>query len=128
MNARRWLLSAARTWDRLRPPPPGVTILIYHRVGGGSDSSVDLPADLFEAQMRLVADSRPVLTLDDAVTRLAAGEAVDGVVLTFDDGTADFTDVAVPIMVQRRLPSTLYAATGFIDRREPMPWGAPSAT
>ena len=128
MNARQWLLSASRAWDRLRPPPAGVTILIYHRVGGGTDSLVDLPAELFTAQMQLVADSRPVLALDDAVRRLRAGEAVDGVVLTFDDGTADFADVAVPIMARHGLPSTLYAATGFIDRCEPMPWGAPSAT
>ncbi len=128
MSARRWLQQAARAFDRVKPPAPGLVVLIYHRVGGGTDSAVDLPADMFEAQMALLADTRPVLALDQAIDELLAGRTPDGVVLTFDDGTADFHEVALPILEGHRLPATLYAATGFIDSGEPMPWGAPSAT
>lgn len=128
MNSRTLVQGVARAYDRLRPPPAGLVVLIYHRVGGGTDSMVDLPADLFAAQMTHLASSRPVLTLDHAVAELAAGRTPDGVVLTFDDGTSDFHEVAVPILHRLELPCTLYAATGFIDRGEPMPWGAPSAT
>lgn len=128
MSPRRWLQAAAAAYDRLRPPPPGVTVLIYHRVGGGTDSAIDLPADTFADQLRLITTTRPVLTLDTAVDQLSAGQAVDGVVLTFDDGTSDFTDVVVPLLQQFDVPATLYAATGPIDRGEPMPWGAPSTS
>lgn len=128
MNARRWVQQAATTYDRLRPPPPGLVVLIYHRVGGGTDSAVDLPVDVFEAQMTLLAATRPVLSLDDAVDQLAAGHTPEGVVLTFDDGTSDYTEIAVPVLERHGLPSTLFAATGFIDTGNPMPWGAPAAT
>lgn len=128
MSARRWLQHAAATYDRLRPPPPGVVVLIYHRVGGDTDSAVDLPVDVFEAQMALLAGTRPVLALDAAVDQLAAGRTPEGVVITFDDGTSDFHEHAMPVLERHGLPCTLYAATGFIDAGSPMPWGAPSAT
>lgn len=128
MNLRRWVSAAARTYDRLRPPSPGVVVLIYHRVGGGSDSVVDVPVDEFDAQMTMLASTATVLTLDEAVASLAAGGQPTGVVITFDDGTADFTSNAVPLLARHQLPATLYAATGFIDQRLAMPWGAPSAT
>lgn len=128
MNPRRWLQRAAAAYDRLHPPAPGLVVLIYHRVGGGTDSAVDLPLEQFEAQMALVAATRTVLSLDDAVDQLAAGATPDGVVLTFDDGTSDYPEQAVPVLARHGLHSTLYAATGFIDSGEPMPWGAASAT
>ena len=37
------------------------------------------------------------------------------VAVTFDDGTADFADDALPVIVQHRVPVTLYAATEFVD-------------
>jgi len=128
VSARRWVSNAARAYDRIRPPAPGVVVLIYHRVGGGTASAVDLPVDEFDAQMTMLASTSTVLTLDEAVTALADGQQPAGVVITFDDGTADFTANAVPVLQRHNLPATLYAATGFIDQRLPMPWGAPSAT
>jgi peptidoglycan/xylan/chitin deacetylase (PgdA/CDA1 family) len=125
VSARRWLQQAAAAYDRLRPPPPGLVVLIYHRVGGGTDSGG--PArEMFEAQM--TRGQPPVLPLDDAVEPLPAGHTPAGVVLTFDDGTSDYTEIAVPVLAHHGLHSTLYAATGFIDTGSPMPWGAPSAT
>ena len=63
----------AATVDRVIPPPPGVTILIYHRVGGGSDSEVDLPTDEFERQLEHLAEHHRVISLDEAVDELSAG-------------------------------------------------------
>ena len=127
--------------DRVLKPDPGVTVLIYHRVGGGSTSEVDLDVDAFRAQLEHLRDHHTVVSLDDAVTLLAepgtttattAGPNADPtertVVITFDDGTADFCDHAVPALVEFDLPATLYVATHFIDSGEPFPWGAPPAT
>jgi peptidoglycan/xylan/chitin deacetylase (PgdA/CDA1 family) len=47
------------------------------------------------------------------------------VVITFDDGTADFTEHAVPALARHGLPATLYVATQFVENGEPFPWGAP---
>ena len=102
--------------DTIVAPATGITILIYHRVSGGSDSAVDLDPDLFEQQLAHLAAHHDVITLDEAVHRLATADATNrpSVVITFDDGTADFTDVAVPALVRHGLPATLYAATRFI--------------
>ena len=92
--SRRNLLKAvAAAVDLVRAPAPGVTVLIYHRVGGGTDSAVDLPVDEFRRHLDILNDICRVIGLDDAVAALAAGGPTEpAVVLTFDDGTADFTD------------------------------------
>jgi peptidoglycan/xylan/chitin deacetylase (PgdA/CDA1 family) len=129
MSAVKQLVKRASiTVDRVVPPKPGITVLIYHRVGGGSDSAVDLPAATFEAHLEHLRRHHRVLTLDAAVDELSAPSAdpvEPAVVLTFDDGTADFTDVAVPLLARHEIPATLYAATSFIDEGVPFPWGAP---
>lgn len=121
--------------DRIRRPPGGVVVLIYHRVGGRSSLNVDLPIAEFAAQMETLATHHRVVTLDTAL-ELLEGESEpaderDPVVITFDDGTADFADLAVPLLARFDLPATLYLATEFVDQRRafpndgiPMSWSA----
>lgn len=94
-----------------------MVILAYHRVGGGSDSPVDLDPALFDHQMVELAESGRVITLDDAVELLAEGQEAETqpVVVTFDDGTPDLVEVALPILERHRIPITLYLATGFVE-------------
>lgn len=131
LDTRRLVKQLSRSVDAALPHHAGVTVLIYHRVGGGSDSQVDLPIDEFDRQMAHLAEHATVVTLDAAVASLVAGpEGADSddaprVVITFDDGTDDFTDHAVPVLVKHSLPATLYAATSFIDSGTTFPWNAP---
>ena len=121
--AQRAVKASAAAADGLRRPTPGVVVLIYHRVGGASRAELDLPVPLFEAQMRSLAESGRAVTLGTALDLLAAGRAVEPapVVVTFDDGTADFADQAVPVLERHGIPVTLYAATEFIDEGRPFP-------
>lgn len=108
--------------DQLRPAGAGVIFLIYHRVGGTSGSEIDLPVALFEEQMRLLAEKTTPVTVHAALEFLAAPAPTSGpapVVVTFDDGTADFADVALPILQVHGVPVTLYLATAFIDESRP---------
>jgi peptidoglycan/xylan/chitin deacetylase (PgdA/CDA1 family) len=108
---------AAGALDGVLKPPPGVVVLIYHRVGAGSGSEVDLPRGLFEEQMSYLASTGRVVPLGTAVDVLRGPEPPEGplpVVVTFDDGTADFAEQAVPVLVRHRIPVTLYTATSFI--------------
>lgn len=125
MNTRTLVKRVSAVSDKIVRPPNGVVVLIYHRVGGGSSSEVDLDADLFGAQMAHLAEHHHVLTLDAAVDALASGSKADGVVVTFDDGTTDFADVVAPLLMEHQVPATLYAATRFIDEQERFPWDAP---
>jgi len=42
-------------------------------------------------------------------------------VVTFDDGTVDFVDVAVPILERLRIPATLYVTTSFVEEQRAFP-------
>jgi peptidoglycan/xylan/chitin deacetylase (PgdA/CDA1 family) len=115
---RRTVKVASAAADRLRPPVEGVVILLYHRVGGGSSLEIDLDAARFEEQIAAVAASRRAVPLGAALDRLnAPSRPAEGpaVVVTFDDGTADFVEVALPILVRHAVPATLYLATGFVE-------------
>jgi peptidoglycan/xylan/chitin deacetylase (PgdA/CDA1 family) len=117
--------------DRVRPPTRGVVVLIYHRVGGGSGTEIDLEPSVFDEQMAWLASSGRVVTLDAAVDLLdpagsrdgaaAPAGADDPVVVTFDDGTADLADVATPVLLRHGVPATVYLATRFIDEAVPFP-------
>jgi peptidoglycan/xylan/chitin deacetylase (PgdA/CDA1 family) len=91
----------------------GATVLIYHRVGGGSDDERDTPVESFAAQLDVLA-ARDVVSLDIALDRLDAGDRTPSVVLTFDDGFADVHANAWPLLRERGLPFTLYLATGYL--------------
>lgn len=110
--------------DVVRPPRGGIVVLLYHRVGAATASAVDLPLDLFERQIAEIAHR--ATTLDAALDALSGGAlpSEHDVVLTFDDGTADFADRVLPILVARRVPATVYVATAFIERQQEFPGGA----
>ncbi len=122
------LKRVAAAHDLVRRPRPGLVVLCYHRVGRRTTSRVDLPGWLFEEQMaRLVAGSG-VIDLDAALTALAGPPPSEpgAVVVTFDDGTADFVEEALPVLVRHQVPATLYVATDFVERGRPFPGcGAP---
>jgi peptidoglycan/xylan/chitin deacetylase (PgdA/CDA1 family) len=135
--ALRTIKRLAAAGDRVRPPVPGVVVLIYHRVGGGSGTEVDLTPQAFDEQMDWLAGTGRVVDLDAAVDLLdpagdPSGDADqpsdaptgheadrpdsdDRVVVTFDDGTADLADTATPILERHGVPATVYLATRFID-------------
>lgn len=100
-----------------------IPILNYHSVSDApapwiADYSVT-PADFRRHLDLIVAGGRtvvPVSRLADA----AAGRRPlprDPLVITFDDGFADFADLAAPALADRGLPCALYAATGSLEGR-----------
>jgi peptidoglycan/xylan/chitin deacetylase (PgdA/CDA1 family) len=111
--------------DLVRRPATGVVILLYHRVGGGTTSSVDLPAEMFDDQMAALAATAKVVSLGEALGELQRVPDGARVAVTFDDGTADLVDVALPILVRYQIPATWYLATSFIDEQHPFESGPP---
>lgn len=103
----------------------GATLLIYHRVGGGTTNELDLDPATFERQLDLLAD-HDVVSLDTAVDRLEAGDASPSFVLTFDDGFEDVYDNAWPLLRQRGIPFTIYLATAYMGTT--MKWEGATAT
>lgn len=111
---------------RRRLTHPSVVALIYHRVGGRSQSPVDLDRRVFADQLDSLAATGRVIDLDTAVEFLnGSNESHDAtepfVVLTFDDGTADWVDEVLPELVDRSLPATFYVSTDFVEASRPFP-------
>lgn len=114
---------AALAWS-VRPAA-GTTLLIYHRVGGGTADERDVRVPAFRRQLELLAGQR-VVALDTALDELAAGDDSPKIVLTFDDGFADVYTAALPLLAEFRLPFTLYLATGYVGGD--MHWDGSTAT
>jgi peptidoglycan/xylan/chitin deacetylase (PgdA/CDA1 family) len=126
--AGRSIKEAAVLADRVVPPRPGVVVLLYHRVGERSSATeIDLPAAVFDQQMAWLAARGVATDLDAALDETA--EPFDErrprhpVVVTFDDGTADMVDVALPILARHNVPSVWYLATDFLERGREFPDG-----
>jgi peptidoglycan/xylan/chitin deacetylase (PgdA/CDA1 family) len=120
----RWRAKAALAAIPDRRPPRGATLLIWHRVGGGSGDELDVDVDAFERQLDIVAE-HDVVGLDEALDRLDAGDDRPTVVLTFDDGFSEVHDVAFPRLAARGLPFTVYLAAGLAGR--PLRWEGATA-
>lgn len=88
---------------------------------------MNLAAGEFEQQVAWLATHRRVIDLDTAVAELSSGAPVEpGVVITFDDGTADWIDVAAPILIRHNTPATFYLTTAYPEGTHPLPDGEPA--
>ena len=94
-------------WRRRR-----LLILCYHGVSDGDlhqwNPSLFMDAEIFRSRMNLLREAKcNVLGLSEALERLADGTLPPrSVVLTFDDGFADFYNVARPILRDFGFPAT----------------------
>jgi peptidoglycan/xylan/chitin deacetylase (PgdA/CDA1 family) len=111
--------------DRYREPPHGVVILIYLRIDDGP-REIAIPQSLFDDEMAWLAESARVVSLEDALVMLESAQLLPAspIVITFDDGSSDFLDCALPVLVKHDLPSTLYVTTRFVETRQAFPDGA----
>jgi peptidoglycan/xylan/chitin deacetylase (PgdA/CDA1 family) len=105
---------------------PGLVILVYHRVGGGTSSDIDVPVDEFARQMAYLRARYAVASLDDVLQRPVRedlGRRADAVVVTFDDGHRETYEHAFPVLLQQRIPATVYLATRFVETQHPFDFG-----
>src|SRR5947199_6940582 len=101
----------ARVADRAAAD--GITVLIYHRVGAGTPDERDLAVADFTQQLDVLARHRTI-SIDAAEQQLRDEDRSPAVVVTFDDGFADMYHNAWPALRDRRIPFTLYLASGFV--------------
>ena len=113
-------LLAPAMWAREREP--GLFVLIYHRVGAGQGREMDLPAERFHRQMRMLRSRTEPVSLEDGLARLSEGTPPrDLVAVTFDDGYREVYTRAWPVLRDLRIPATVFLPTGFMDGTAPAP-------
>ncbi len=115
------LLSRSRgvilTLHRVLPEPPAAF---------SPNAILQVRPDFLEYVIERVRDQGiDVVTLDDAVERLAAAQKGSSfVVLTFDDAYKDNLDHALPVLERQKAPFTLYVPTAFVDGVGQLWWQA----
>lgn len=96
-------------------------ILCYHGFSAGDEHEVTphmfMRAETFERRMQtLQRRGIPVIPLDEAVRRLAAGEIRHGeTVITLDDGWASNLTIGAPILEKHGFPACIYVTTEHLD-------------
>lgn len=120
---RRFAQRGVKAGAALLPAPPGTVVLIYHRVGARSALDVDIATAEFERQAAWLANTGRTVTLERGLAAMESATISDdnAVIVTFDDGTADFAETALPILVAHQIPVTLYLATAFVEEQRPFP-------
>ena len=96
-----------------RFPLPGLSVIAYHSIDG-SGSYMSTPPDMFRAQMEWLREQgyRGVSMRQRFEQGPAGAERT--VVLTFDDGLANFAEAAWPILREMAFSATNYVPTAFI--------------
>jgi peptidoglycan/xylan/chitin deacetylase (PgdA/CDA1 family) len=101
---------------------PTVPVLLYHSVRGGpgaAENRWQVTVDDFKASMELVlASGRVALTAERYARWLQDGcpPGLRPILITFDDGFADFADVVVPILEDSGLPATVFLTSGWVGK------------
>lgn len=115
----------------LGPPPASVRALMYHYIRADAEARDQLgrnlsvaPEDL-EAEVQLLAQSGCTSVSPDDLVAAREGTAElppNAVILTFDDGYADFYTNAWPILQRYGFKATVYVITGRLDTPGYLTW------
>lgn len=126
--ARSLTRAAALPYHALRRERrPGVVILLYHRIGGGTLSDIDMPVELFERQMRYIRRHYEIVSLDEVI-RMSTDPrferaARDVVAVTFDDGFSDTYDLVYPVLRRQGVPATVYVPSLYLETQRQFDFG-----
>jgi peptidoglycan/xylan/chitin deacetylase (PgdA/CDA1 family) len=113
-----------------------VPILLYHTISDDPPSWIrrlSVTPKVFSRQLELiVASGATALSVVEYASILESGGSLPErpLVITFDDGLADFRDEALPALSRAGISGTLFVTTGFLEglsegdgvKRPPGPW------
>jgi peptidoglycan/xylan/chitin deacetylase (PgdA/CDA1 family) len=103
--------------------PTVIPILLFHSVSNNPSRYAQrfaVTVERFQEQLDLIiASGRTALTVSAIVEMLRDGPSLPErpIVITFDDGYSDFSEVVVSALHDRGLAATLYVTTGFLSGR-----------
>ena len=102
-----------------------IPILMYHSISQSAEAAdprfrtLCIPPELFAAQVDYLCHNGYTFLNVTQLLHTLTGNALlpdRPVVLTFDDGYADFYHHVLPVLSGYHLTATLYIATGFVER------------
>jgi peptidoglycan/xylan/chitin deacetylase (PgdA/CDA1 family) len=112
-----------RRWEAARQAAAGrapVISLYYHRVADEHPNGWTIGVERFKAQINWLRERFDLVSLVEAQTRIGSRDnRSPAVCVTFDDGYADNCRVAIPWLLERRVPFTYFVSTGHILEGRP---------
>jgi peptidoglycan/xylan/chitin deacetylase (PgdA/CDA1 family) len=98
-------------------------ILCYHRIGvGGIPLFSELPAEIFEREMRFLRSHYKVVSLDELCEGMEKSTRNENAVaVTFDDGYRDLYTYALPALKKYEIPATIFLPVVSIETGQ-VPW------
>ncbi len=111
-------------------PERAPVILMYHSITKDAASNIALPVDTFACQLEFLSKhGYQIVPLGSLVKLIKEGKSVPPkwVVLTFDDGFADFYDYAYPLILKERIPVTLFIYVSGVGDVDKLSWEKLSA-
>lgn len=90
-----------------------VNVLLYHKINPIIDNvrHLSVSPGHFEEHILFLKNNYNILRFEDEW----AGVKEKSIVITFDDGFADFLKYALPLIEKHKVPVTLFVSTGYID-------------
>jgi O-antigen/teichoic acid export membrane protein/peptidoglycan/xylan/chitin deacetylase (PgdA/CDA1 family) len=124
-----------RMWASARRAAAGrapIMVLFYHRIAATHENPWTTSPRVFERQMAWLNRNFDMVSLDEAQRRIASGEnRRPAVSITFDDGYADNCAMALPLLLDLKIPVTYFVASQNVLDGQPFPHdsalGAPLA-
>jgi len=106
-----------RLLNRIDPP---VIVLLYHRVATllSDPEMLAVTPEIFRQQMQYLKDTFPLVRFEDDWSNAVK----PAVCITFDDGYADNSLEALPILEEVGVPATFFISTGTIDTKQAFWW------
>lgn len=98
------------------------TVLTYHRVNDDLRDNVTVGIEQFDRQMAMLRRHCHVVSIEDVVEgALPPDAARPFVAVTFDDGYADNSTTALPILLKHGIPAAFFVSTGYIGTTRRFP-------
>ena len=117
----RALQSARRAAAGMSP----VMVLFYHRIADTYENSWTTSPRMFERQMAWLKRNFDLVSLEEAQRRIASGKNCrPAVSITFDDGYADNCKMALPLLLDLKIPLTYFVASQNVLEGQPFPHDA----
>lgn len=123
INAYRLTTTPLRAWQKsmlVRAGKVPVFVLFYHRVSDQYPNPWTIGCAEFAAHLDWLQQNFKLVSLEDAQRLIASGcNRQPTLAITFDDGYAENTEFAIPLMVERRIPLTYFVTLGNIRDQRP---------
>lgn len=104
---------------------PASVILCYHRIKNltSDPQLLAVTPNHFFQHLEVIQEIGQLLSLPELVDETNQGKTIKhGIVITFDDGYADFFYEAIPILEKFSIPATVFISTNYIDANQYFWW------